>query len=215
MFEYHLDDKVSMRMLRLQDAEELFAAVDANRAHLRQWLPWLDDNTAAGDTKAFIQTTLDQCARNQGFVCAILQEEGIVGSIGYHPIHWQNRSVVIGYWLAEASMGQGVVTRCCRVLIDYAFREFGLNKVAIPAATKNRRSRAIPERLGFRQEGIVGDAEWLYDHFVDHVVYSVLAREWSRVAGHDSCGRYAQTARRAVPLLQQRGSAERQVTELT
>jgi len=40
------------------------------------------------------------------------------------------------------------------------------------------RSRAIPERLDFRQEGVLQQAEWLYDHFVDLVVYSVLAREW-------------------------------------
>jgi ribosomal-protein-serine acetyltransferase len=178
MFAYPVDDKMSLRTLRLQDAEELFAVVDANRAYLRQWLPWLDENTSPQDTRNFVQTTLDQYAGNRGFACVILHEGAIVGSIGYHPIDWQTRSVVIGYWLAEKYAGRGIVTRCCRVLIDYAFREYGLNKVAIPAATKNGRSRAIPERLGFKREGIVRDAEWLYDRFVDHVVYSVLAREW-------------------------------------
>ncbi|HVJ50737.1 hypothetical protein [Desulfitobacterium sp.] len=36
----------------------------------------------------------------------------------------------------------------------------------------------IPERLGFVKEAMIREAEWLYDHFVDHAVYGVLAREW-------------------------------------
>jgi ribosomal-protein-serine acetyltransferase len=50
--------------------------------------------------------------------------------------------------------------------------------VEVRAAPGNRRSRAIPERLGFRQEGILRDAEWLYDHYVDLVVYAMLADDW-------------------------------------
>ena len=35
----------------------------------------------------------------------------------------------------------------------------------------------IPERLGFRLEGRLRDAEWLYDHWVDYVVYTRLATD--------------------------------------
>jgi len=41
------------------------------------------------------------------------------------------------------------------------------------------RSRAVPQRLLFRQEGLFRDAEWLYDHFVDHVVYAMLVLDWT------------------------------------
>ena len=43
---------------------------------------------------------------------------------------------------------------------------------------KNFKSRTIPERLGFLKKEGIREAEWLYDHYVDHVVYGVLAREW-------------------------------------
>jgi hypothetical protein len=53
--------------------------------------------------------------------------------------------------------------------------EWDLNRVEIHAATENRRSRAIPERLGFRQEGVLRDYERVGDRYVDIVVYSLLA----------------------------------------
>ena len=53
-----------------------------------------------------------------------------------------------------------------------------LNRVEIRCATGNKRSRAIPERPGFTQEETVRQAEWLYDRFVDHTVYGMLASEW-------------------------------------
>lgn len=30
----------------------------------------------------------------------------------------------------------------------------------------------------FQEEGILREAEWLYDHYVDHVLYSLLSSEW-------------------------------------
>jgi ribosomal-protein-serine acetyltransferase len=60
------------------------------------------------------------------------------------------------------------------------FKELGLNCVELACAVGNARSCAIPERLGFTREGVLRQREWLYDHFVDHVSYSMLAAEWSR-----------------------------------
>jgi ribosomal-protein-serine acetyltransferase len=65
------------------------------------------------------------------------------------------------------------------VFVDHAFEELGLGRVEIRAATGNARSRAIPIRLGLRDEGVVRRAEWLYDHFVDHVVYAISGEEWA------------------------------------
>jgi ribosomal-protein-serine acetyltransferase len=49
---------------------------------------------------------------------------------------------------------------------------------AFVTGVRNSKSCAIPERLGCRREGVRRQAEWLYDHFVDHVVYAALTSEW-------------------------------------
>jgi ribosomal-protein-serine acetyltransferase len=43
------------------------------------------------------------------------------------------------------------------------------------------KSRAIPERLSFRIEGIMRQNEWLYDHFVDHVVYGMIRSDYVNI----------------------------------
>jgi ribosomal-protein-serine acetyltransferase len=53
-----------------------------------------------------------------------------------------------------------------------------LHRLEVRCAVANARSRAIPERLGFRLEGTIREAEWLYDRFVDHAVYGLLEAEW-------------------------------------
>lgn len=179
MFEHSIDNNLSIQMLREENAEELFSVVDANRQRLREWLPWLDANTKVEHTLEFIQSTLKQHSRDEGFVCAIFFKGRVSGVVGYHPIKKANKSVDIGYWLSSEATGKGIMTKCCRALIDYAFSELDLNRVSIPAAVGNARSRAIPERLGFMQEGIIHDAEWLYDHYVDNVLYAMLKRDWN------------------------------------
>ena len=165
------------------DAGALFALTDANRERLRQWLPWVDAVRRVEDTRAWIRKTEMQASRNDGVRFAIRVDGAIAGVIGHHRIDWPNRQTSLGYWLGEEYQGRGLVTQACRSLLAHAFESARLNRVEILCAVGNRRSRAIPRRLGFHQEGVLREAAWLYDHFVDLVVYTMLASEWRRRSG--------------------------------
>jgi ribosomal-protein-serine acetyltransferase len=174
-----VDDEIALTLLEEQHAAELFRLVDANRAYLRQWLPWLDQNTRVEHTAAFIQGSLRQFAARDGLACGIRFRGALAGVAGIHRIDWPNRRTSLGYWLAETHERKGLVTRACTALLDYVFGDLGLNHVEIACAPANIRSCAIAERLGFTREAVLRQREWLYDHFVDHVVYGMLAVEWA------------------------------------
>ncbi|GAC1568538.1 MAG: GNAT family protein [Ktedonobacteraceae bacterium] len=173
-----IDEDTELRLYEERHAADLARVVDENRAHLRQWLPWLDNLTSAEDSLNFIKSSLKQLASNEGFQTGIWHKDQLAGGIGYHSLDWPDQKVEIGYWLAESMQGKGLVTKATKTLVTYAFRELKLNRVEIHCAVGNMRSRAIPERLGFTQEGVIRDAEWLYDHYIDLVVYGMLSREW-------------------------------------
>ncbi len=169
-----VDDGLELRLVRDGDAPEIFRATEANRAHLREWLPWVDATRTVADTQAFVDRSLEQVRASDGFQARIVSDAEFAGIIGYHYYDWRNLRTEIGYWLQESFQGRGIMTRSTKALVDFAFDHLGMNRVEIRAATDNRRSRAVPERLGFVQEGVLREYAWLNDRFVDLVVYAKL-----------------------------------------
>jgi ribosomal-protein-serine acetyltransferase len=140
----------------------------------------VDDTTSVGYTLNFIRTSLQQFANNQGFAAGIWCGDEYAGTIGAHKIDWLNRKVEIGYWLAAKFQGNGIVTDACRVLIDHAFEEWKLNRVEIHCAPANKKSCAVPERLGFQLEGVLRKAQLVGGKYLDSNVYGMLARDWKK-----------------------------------
>lgn len=170
-------DSLGVRSLRAADVQELYALIEANRAHLAPWLPWAADQDLAA-TERFIAETEAQLARDDGFQACIAPEGEIVGVAGFHSVDWINRNTSIGYWLAEDAQGRGTMTSVVRALVDHAIYEWELHRVEIQCAPENRRSRAIPERLGFRAEATLRETERIGGRYLDSVVYGLLAPEW-------------------------------------
>jgi ribosomal-protein-serine acetyltransferase len=173
-----LSDRCHLRFLEESDADELYAAIDANRAYLAPWLPWAERETPQ-DALEFIRLTRRQIAENNGFQTGIVCDGHIIGVVGFHGVQWDHGSTSLGYWLVADQQGGGIMTSAVRALVDHAFGTWNLNRVEIQAAVDNVRSRAIPERLGFTEEGIRRAAERIGERYLDMVVYSVLASEWT------------------------------------
>ena len=147
---FDLLDDCQLRLLEEADRDEFYELVDANRDYLARWMPWAAGQTREG-TLEFIRLTRRQIANNDGFQTAIVRGGRIIGIVGFHGVDWAERSTSIGYWLDEQQQGRGIMTGAVRALVDQALLGWRLNRVEIRAATENRRSRAIPERLGFRE----------------------------------------------------------------
>ena len=109
----------------------------------------------------------------------------MIGSIAYHVLQPAHRFGVIGYWLALEATGHGYMTASVRRLVEHGFVDLGLNRIELRVATGNDASQKICARLGFKEEGVLREAEWLHDHFVDLRVNALLRSEWERgrVAG--------------------------------
>lgn len=180
-FRYIIDQETELCLLEEEHTETLFALTDENREYLREWLVWVDNIESVSDTRRYIRSAVQQCNDDKGFQAGIWFRGNLAGIIGYQNLDWLNRSAAVGYWVGAAFQGNGLATNACGALVDWAFREWRLNRVEVRCAVENYRSRAIPERLGFTQEGIAHQAEWLYDGFVDLVIYGVLAKDWSKI----------------------------------
>lgn len=176
-----IDARLYLRPVAAADAEPIYALVVANRERLAEWMPWAAEQTLAG-THEFVAGSRAQEAREDGFQAVLVRDGEIAGVAGYHEVDRVNRSTSIGYWLGAEHEGEGVMTAAVRALLDHALGAWGLNRVTIEAAVANRRSRAIPERLGFTEEGVLRESELIGGRYLDGVLYSLLAAEWDGAA---------------------------------
>ncbi|MCM3548642.1 ribosomal-protein-serine acetyltransferase [Niallia circulans] len=178
MFTFEIDDHVYLKVLDLQDAPAIFALIQNSKAHLRPWMPWADATNKLEDTEAFIRTSMQDFGSNSGLHAGIWHKGQAAGVIGFHQFDWTNKTATIGYWLGEAFCGKGLMTKAGHALLKLAFDYYHLERVELRAATENKASQAVAERLGFTKEGVIRHAEVVGGARHDHVVYGLLKNEW-------------------------------------
>lgn len=178
MAEFTVDSQIYLRPFKDKDAADYLQLVKDNRSHLRSWLPWVDKMRELRDVLRFFEHRAKLARRGTSYTFGIWYEGRLAGAISFNHVYRLTRRTVIGYWLAAPFQGRGIMTRAVQTLTDYAFRDIRLRRVDICVAPNNRPSRSIPERLGFEKYKYVRNAEWLYDHYVDHVVYTMRSRFW-------------------------------------
>jgi ribosomal-protein-serine acetyltransferase len=181
VFKRKVAEGIELRQLQPEHAEALFQLTQKNRAYLRQWLPWVDRTESPEDPRRFVIAALAQYEENPANVASGIWLDGcLAGCVGTHAIDVANRSSSIGYWIEAGHQGKGVMTRCCATLLDYLFDDMELHRIEIRCGTGNTKSCAIPQRLGFTREGVLRDAEWVNDQWIDLVVWGMLEPDWRR-----------------------------------
>ena len=173
-----VDETISLEFLAEIHAESLYNLVNANRSYLREWLPWVDNMESIENFQQYIINCSKQAAAGTDFGYAIIIDKNIVGRIGMHHINQQNKIGEIGYWLTDGLQGRGIINKCCKALIHHGFTALGLNRIEIKCAVGNDKSRSVIEKLQFKSEGILRQAEWLNGKFIDLYLYAMLKAEW-------------------------------------
>lgn len=177
MFSRRLNDRTHLSLTVPQFAEEIFALTNKDRSYLREWLPWLDSTNEVKDTRDFLTSQLKLFAESKALHTTIFYNEKIAGVLAFNVIDEQNKSGHIGYWLGSEFQGKGIMTEAVRELMNVGVEFYDLERFEIRCAVQNEKSRAIPERLGFTNEGTIRRAEKVYDNWWDHIVYGKLAKE--------------------------------------
>ncbi|MGB0887756.1 MAG: GNAT family N-acetyltransferase [Vicingaceae bacterium] len=121
-----VDENTSLFLYQEEDAQELFELVDSNRNYFKQWLPWLSYNTKVEDTHQFILEGNANYKKRVSLNLGIKYQDKIVGSVSFNTINLIHKNAEIGYMLGQNCTGKGLVTKCCKVLIEYGFEKLEL-----------------------------------------------------------------------------------------
>lgn len=84
----------------------------------------------------------------------------------------------LGYVLARAKWGQGIVPEACAKLMEVAFGWLGLHRVWASTDAQNKASQRVLEKLGMRREAHFMQNEWIKERYRDTLVYAVTEAEY-------------------------------------
>lgn len=169
-----IDDQIKLELVDVQHAEVLYELAVDNRTHIEQWMQWIRNMHSVDFMHNFIKYTKERNANGLEYAYIILFNNIVVGRIGLYKIDAQNKIGEIGYWISEDYQGYGIITKACEGLISFAFKELLLNRIEIKCGTENYKSQGIPERLNFKLEGVLKEAELVNGTFIDLNLYALL-----------------------------------------
>lgn len=90
----------------------------------------------------------------------------------------QPATAEIGVTLAQASQGKGLATEALTAVVTELFERRGMHRVVAEADDRNVPVRRLLERLGFRCEARLVEADWFKGEWSTLRLYALLDREW-------------------------------------
>jgi len=161
------------------DARELWLAVEASRAHLEKWLPWVPFTTDADASYRYAEASATDWDHGRACRFTIRERGGrrLLGVVGLEALAQLHEGAELGYWLRLDSVRRGYMSEASRTVLDWAFRRVNAHRIRVAAATDNHASLGVIRKLGFRFEGIAREAERCQGRWLDHAVFSLLVSD--------------------------------------
>ena len=160
-----------LRPWRLEDAPAL--ARHANNRNvsrnLRNVFPF---PYTAADAEEFLTRTVPRTPPTN---LAIEVDGEAAGGIGLHlqqDVH--RRTAEIGYWLAEAHWGRGIMAEAVVAMTTYGFEQFDLLRVEAVVFARNPASMRVLEKSGFEREGWLRQSVTKDGETLDAAMYALL-----------------------------------------
>lgn len=147
--------RLLIRMPRLGDGVAVYEALTASIPELKPWLPFAQREQTEQEVEINIREAYIKFLKRDDLrLLVFLKDTGqFVASSGLHKINWSIPKFEIGYWIDTRYSGHGYMTEAVQGISDFAIKELKAQRLEIRCDSRNLKSRAIPERLGFTLEG--------------------------------------------------------------
>jgi ribosomal-protein-alanine N-acetyltransferase len=183
--------RLTLRPFSEVDAAPLFEC--ARNPNVTRYTLW-DAHKSIYETQTFVRDYALLRYREgmaEPYAITLTHDQKPIGSCGCFWASQPNRSMELGYWIAEPYWGRGLAVEACQVLLSHVFREYAPIRIQARVIAGNSASSRVLEKLGFRFEGTLRSALLRREKFEDLLIYSLLNEETeSRVeAPRDSVDR--------------------------
>ena len=172
-------ERLRLRPFRADDLETFVAyRSDPDVARYQSW----DPAYSPADAEQFLRSQRGLVLGRPGewLQLAIVGRESgeLHGDCAVRVVTDQPATAEIGITLAKASQGRGVATEALTALVTELFEQHGIHRVFAEADDRNRPVGRLFERLGFRCEARLVEADWFKGEWSTLRLYAILHHEW-------------------------------------
>ncbi|MFI8520499.1 GNAT family N-acetyltransferase [Streptomyces sp. NPDC085481] len=172
------DDGAELTPLEPRHAEEFLAHIDRGREFIGAHVGLPDVVTDLDTSRAHLRRYADKAANDAGYLYGIRVDGTLVGGVMFRIFDTESELAEAGCWVEPGYAGRGLVTRACRVIIDWAIEQRGIHRIEWHVSSANTPSIAVARRLGMRRDGVMRESYPYRGKRADMEVWSVLAPEW-------------------------------------
>lgn len=183
------EDGAELRPLEPWRAEEFLAHMDRGRDYIGEYVGLPSVNTDLESARAFLQVYAEKQAADGGRIYGIWLDGKLVGGVMFRLFDATAGTCETGCWLEPSVAGRGLVTRACRVLIDWAVNERGIHRVEWQVSSENTASINVAKRLGMTRDGVLRESYPYRGVRQNTEIWSVLAPEWRQGQERAGTGR--------------------------
>lgn len=168
-----------LTLLHERDAVAMADYYRSNAAHLDPWEPERPEDFHSPKSWKLRARKAQLDARNGTslrLVARLKDEPEIIGVCNFSNVQrGPAQSAYLGYSIAAAEQGTGLMSEIVEAGCAYMLTEAGLNRIQAACIPKNTRSMALLEKLGFRQIGLSQKYLKINGIWADHLIWERLA----------------------------------------
>ena len=172
-------ERLLLRDAQLEDAE----AIDRYAAdpEVCKYLVW-GPNSLARTREVLQQRVADEPTKpaRRAFELLLVDKASgeVVGGAGLRVADSASLDADLGYVLARAKWGQGIVPEACAKLLEVAFGWLGLHRVWASTDAENLASQRVLEKLGLRREAHFVQNQLVKGRYRDTLIYALTDAEY-------------------------------------
>jgi ribosomal-protein-serine acetyltransferase len=169
--------RLIVRCPRSGEGKVVNEAVLESWEDLGPWMPWARGKKPTIDeSEENVRIGLTRWITREDLWMFIYDKKSgqYIGGTGLHRINWDIPAVEIGYWIRTSRSGEGIITESTNALTRFAFEFLKCKRVEIKCSSRNLKSVAVMERLGFEREALLRMQDSHPTEIGDSLIYSRL-----------------------------------------
>ena len=112
---------------------------------------------------------------------ALKETNRLIGICCLGDFELDSRRAEIGYDIKKTEWNKGYATESVKAITEYGFTKLNLNRIEAFITPGNDASVKVLKNLGYTQEGIVRERDWIKGKLEDGIIMAMLKRDMEKI----------------------------------